>query len=474
MVAATTSSTTSSTSNTGFDVNSIVTGLMSLERRPITTLNTQVSAQQAKISALGMIKSQIASFQTAVQALGSGTSSSLNTNKVSSNDASITPSVDNTAAAGAYAISVSGLAQAQNLVSVGQASSTAAIGNGTATTVNFDYGTIAGGSLTAGAYTGASFTSSGAALKSITIDSSNNSLQGIRDAINAANLGMTASIVNDGSANPNRLTLTSNTTGLSNSVKITTTGGDGTIDNLLANDPAGMQRLNQTVAAQNANFTVNGITISKSSNTVTDAIQGVTLKLSQITTAPATLTVARDTAAVTTAVSGLVNAYNSLYGAMKNSSAYKSGSALEGEASLRTLQTQMRTISSATVTGGTASTLADVGITFKADGTMQLDNGKLNTAINSSFSDVANLFNSTNGFATQFNAFATRTLAFDGAIASRTTGLNNSIRGINNQISSLETRMVGIEKRYRTQYSSLNVLLSNMGQTSAYLTKQLG
>ncbi|MFM2407908.1 MAG: hypothetical protein RL358_650 [Pseudomonadota bacterium] len=470
MVAATTSSTAS---NTGFDVNSIVSGLMSLERRPITALNTKVTAQQAKISALGMIKSQMVSFQAAAKSLGNTSGSNFNAFQSTSSNTGIATAADNTAVAGTYAVSVSSLAQAQNLVATGLASSTSAIGTGAATTVSFDMGSISGGTFAAGAYSGATFTSNAAGIKSITIDSTNNTLAGIRDAINAGNLGVTASIVNDGSATPNRLTLTSNATGISNSIKITTAGGDGSINALLANDPAAVQQLSQTVAAQNANFTVNGIAVSKTSNTVTNAIQGVTLTLSQVTTSPATLLVSRDTAAASKAISGLVTAYNSLYGAMKNSSAYKSGSALEGEASLRSLQTQMRTIAGGAATGGVASTLADVGISFQADGTMLLDNTKLNTTINNNFADVANLFNSTSGFATQFATFATGTLAFDGAFAHRTTGLTQSISTINNQISSLETRMVGLEKRYRTQYSSLNVLLSSMGQTSAYLSQQL-
>lgn len=470
-------STTSATASGGLDVNAIVTGLMSIERQPINKLNTQQSGLQAKISALGMIKSNMASFQTAVQSLGSSSTSSLLAFQATSSDATtLSATTSSTAAAGSYTLNVTSLAQSQKLVAAGQTSATTPIGNGTATTVNFDFGTISGGTLTGGIYSGATFTGNGSATKSITIDSSNNTLQGISDAINAANLGVTASIVNDGSGTPYRLAISSSSTGASNSLKISTTGGDGTINTLLANDPAGLpaaQHLSQTIAAQNAVFDVNGIPMSKSSNTVTDAIQGVTLNLSKITTTAATLTVARDTTAVSSAVSGLVTAYNNLYSSMKNASTYKSGSSLEGDSTLRTLQTQMRTIAGSVVTGGTLSNIGEVGISFKADGTMQLDSTKLASAMNTNFNDVANLFNSTTGFATQFNTFATSALAPDGAFANRTNAVNDSIKNITDRISTLETRMVGIEKRLRTQYSNLNVLLSSMGTTSSYLTQQL-
>lgn len=462
------------TANT-LDVNSIVTGLMSIERRPIAALTTRQSGYQAKISALGSIQSQMVSLQTAAKALGSSSSSTLQAYQSTSSDTSVfTASATSTAVAGAYSLNVTSLAQSQNLVAAGQVSSTAAIGNGVATTVNFDFGTISGGTLAGGTYTGATFTSGGAGIKSITIDSTNNTLQGISAAINAAGMGVTATIVNDGSATPNRLVLTSNATGAATSVKITTSGGDGTVDTLLANDPAAVQHLNQTVAAQNANFTVNGIAISSATNTVSNAIQGVTLNLSKVTATPVTLTVARDPAAITTAVTTFVDAYNKLYTAMKNSSAYKSGSALSGDATLRTLQTQMRDIASSTVTGGTMTTLGGIGINFKADGTMQFDSAKLASAMASNFNDVTNLLSSATGYATKFDNMATNALMpTTGAFAARTNNFTQYAKTITDQIATLETRMTGIEKKLRTQYSQLNVLLTQMGSTSTYLSQQL-
>ncbi len=471
--------TSSVSSSGGIDVNTIVTQLMTIERQPIAKLNTKGTSYKAKITALGLIQSKVASFQSAVKSLlGSGSANSLLTYKATSSDSNaLSASASNTAVAGVYSLEVTKLAQSQKLVAAGQTSSSAAIGDGTATTVTFDFGTISGGTLTNGVYSGATFNSNGSGAKSITIDGANNTLTGIRDAINAAKIGVSATIVNDGSGTPYRLALSSDSSGVSNSIKISTSGGDGTIDALLAYDPGGgaaAQHLSQTAAAQNAEFKVNGVAISKSSNIVSDAIDGVSLTLGKETTAPVTLTVVADTSAVTDKVNAFVKAYNDLYSSLKNSSAYKSGSALEGDAMLRSLQTQMRSIAGAAVSGGSLSNLYEVGISFQATGVMQLDSAKLSSAMSADFNGVANLFNSATGYATQYDALTTAALAVDGTFATKTNGFNQSIKSIDAQISTLEVRMKNLEKQYRTTYSNLNVMLSSMGKTSAYIAQQLG
>lgn len=470
---ASTSSVASSSAGT-LDVNAIVTGLMSIERQPIDKLNAKVASYQTKISSLGTISGLVSSFQTALQ----GLNDNLQAFGATPSDPSIfSASAISTAAAGTYALDVTKLAQSQNLVAAGQASSSTAISDGTATTVTFDFGAISGGTLTAGTYSSATFTSNGSGTTNITIDGTNNTLQGIRDAINAANIGVSATIVNDGSGTPYRLALTSNNSGVSNSIKITTSGGDGTINNMLAYDPAGTQNLNQTIAAQNAEFKVNGIAISKSSNTVSDAIQGVTLTLSKLTTTPATLTVARDMTAVNKAVSGFVEAYNALASQIKTRSAYGNANTqsggLAGDGTVRLMLNQMRDIFNTAASGGTLTSLAQVGVSHQTDGTMKLDSSKLNSAMTNNFSDVTNLFSSATGFVTRLDAWSTSVLSpGNGLIATRTDSLNTSIKGYNDQISRLETRMTSIQKRYTTQYSNLNLLLNSMNSTSAYLTQQ--
>ena len=245
----------------------------------------------------------------------------------------------------------------------------------------------------------ATFASSGSGIKNITIDSSNNSLQGIRDAINAAKIGVTATIINDGGASPYRLALSSDSNGASSSMKISVSG-DAAVGALLAHDPANStgQNLSETVTAQNAVFKVNGVAVSKASNTVSDVVQGVTLTLNKVTTTPASLTVARDTGAVSSSIAGFVKAYNDLAATLKNVSAYdaasKQAAILQGDSTVRSLQAQLRGILNTSVVGtsGALTTLYDVGVSFQKDGTLAVNQTKLDSAIAGNFSDIAGLF----------------------------------------------------------------------------------
>ena len=143
------------------------------------------------------------------------------------------------------------------------------------------------------------------------------------------------------------------------------------------------------------NFKVNGVAISKTSNSVSDVVQGVTLTLNKITTTPATLTVARDTASVSSSIGGFVKAYNELAATLKNISAYdpasRQSAILQGDSTVRTLQTQLRSILSTPVVGtsGALTTLSDVGVSFQKDGTLALNQSKLDSVIASNFSDIA-------------------------------------------------------------------------------------
>ena len=463
-----------SSSTTVLDVPTLVSQLMAVERQPIDKLNTQVSDYKAKISSFGTLSSLVSGFQTAAQNL----STSLQKLAATPSDPSVlSATTDSTAVPGTYSVNVSQLAQSQNLIAAGQTSTTTAIGTGTATTITFDFGTIGGGTLTNGKYSGATFTSNGSGTKSITIDSTNNTLAGIRDAINAAGMGVTATIVNDGSGTPYRLALSSSSTGVSNSFKITTSGGDGSINSLLGYDPEGTQNLTQTLAAQNAQLTVNGIAITSASNTVSEAIQGVTLTLKNPTTTPASLTVARDTTAINTAAASFVDAYNALASQIKSRSAYGTtttgGGSLAGDGTLRVMQDQLRGILMTPASGGTLTTLTQVGISFQKDGSLLLDSSKLNSAIATNFSDVTNLFSSSTGYATRLEAWAKSALDAGGLIDTRTQSLNKYVKDQHEAVDRLENRMTALQKKYTAEYTNLNLLLSRMNSTSTYLTQQL-
>ncbi len=441
-----------SSTSAGLDVPALVAQLMSAERRPIDTLNAKISTSQTKISTFGTVKGLASDFQVALQ----GLTASLQGFSATSSDASVaSASASSTAAAGTYALNVTALAQTHSLAAAGQASDTAAISTA-ASTVTFNVGaTSTNVPIAAGA-----------------------TLQDIRTAINAANVGVTATIINDGSGTPFRLALTSNASGTSNAISSITiqAGGDVAVNDLLAynpttNVPAPAIPMAQTVAAQDASFKLNGIQITSASNAVTTAVQGVTLNLSKIGTS--NVTVARDTAAVSKAASGLVDTYNALASKLKSLTAYgSSAGALAGDGTLRMMQDQLRGILGTPATGGTLSTLSQVGIGFQADGTLKLDSTKLNTAMATNFSDVTNLFSSADGFATRLEAWATNVVQPTGLIDQHTANLNTTITSYNDQISKLEIKMTALQKQYTKTYTDLNTMLMSMNSTSTYLAQQ--
>ncbi len=399
------------------DINTMVTQLMSLESRKMTAMQTQEASYQAKVSAFGQVKSAFSTFQSAVSSLA--TVQQFQSTTATASDATVL-SAKATASAtpGTYALEVSKLAQAQKLVTAGQASTTSAIGTGT---ITFDFGTLtgpndAGGNATApvkdpatGKYTSAVFTPGTADAKTVTIGPNNSSLAGIRDAINGAKIGVNATIVNDGGASPNRLVLTNATTGAASSMKITVSNDSGGgLASLLGHDPAASagdpagsagQHLSETMAAQDALMTIDGLPVRKSSNTISDVISGVTLNLTKTNVGtPTTVTVARDTASVVTAVNKFVTAYNAISKTFKDASAYdattRTAAILNGDSSIRGAQAQLRAVMSAPIAGGYGefSRLSEVGVAFQKDGTLAVDSAKLNKALESNFNDVAGLF----------------------------------------------------------------------------------
>jgi flagellar hook-associated protein 2 len=249
---------------------------------------------------------------------------------------------------------------------------------------------------------GATFTQDGAqASGTVTLDAGSQSLQGIRDAINKANIGVTATIVSDGGTNPYHLVLTSNKTGEKSSMKISVEGVDGqpadpAIAALLGHDPGGVQGLTQTSAAQDTLLNMNGIDIRSNSTTVTDAVQGVTLDVKAV--GNTTLDVSRDSASVSTAVNNFVKAYNDLNKTISSLTSYnaetKAAGVLNGDTSVRGIQSQLRRQLGTAVEGlgGKLTTLSQVGITFQKDGSLAVDSGKLTKAINENYAEIGGLF----------------------------------------------------------------------------------
>jgi flagellar hook-associated protein 2 len=380
------------------DVNSLVTQLMQAEQQPLTVLDTKEAKYQAQLSAYGSLKGALSTFQTTVATLAnkakfSAVTASLADTTVASASAS------STATAGNYSVKVTALAQSQKLQSDSAFTTTSdLLGSGTLT---ISFGTYNPGFT--------SFTlNPDKASKTITIGAGQSSLSGVRDAINAANIGVSANIINDGTTG-NHLVITSNDTGAANALRITVTNYSvgSNADNFglsqLAFDPAAVipvQHMTQPAAsaAQNATLTIDGIAISKASNTVTDAIQGVTLNLLNVNATATTLTVARDTTAAQTAVQSFVTAYNKVNKIITDLSNYdlvnKKAAILTGDPAMTSLKSQLRAVfnTALSTAGGGLTALPDIGVTFQRDGTLALDSTKLNTVLSNPTKDVSTLF----------------------------------------------------------------------------------
>lgn len=469
------------------NLSGIVGELMAIERIPLDRLIAQKASFDAKISGLGAIKSTLSSFDTALSDLLSGTS--ILSNKATSSDASMISATGTSGAvAGNYSLEVSQLAKAQKLVAVGQADSTAAIGAGTTTTLTFQLGTIddPGTTFDAGTGTygaGTTFTNSADPSFDVVIDSSNNTLEGIRDAINAADQGVTATIVNDGDAtNPYRLVLSSTDTGLEESIQISVAGGgDATVQGLLEHNPAdgGTENLSQTVAAQNAEFTVDGIPITKSSNTVSDVIEGVTLGLSGVTTAPVTVSVSQDTDSAKASVQAFVDGYNNLLEEVNKQTASNIDGAVAGalasDSATRQILTVIRDQLNNMPTGitGDYNSLSSIGVAFERDGTLSLDESQLDAAIQADSDNVSELFSSADGYATRLDSVVTEMLQFNGSIDARTTAFEDRISGLEDRQLTMEGQLDRTEARLRARFTALDVLIASMTSTNGALGQQL-
>jgi flagellar hook-associated protein 2 len=443
----------------GLDVNSIISKLMELERIPLTKLATKEADYNAKLTAYGSIKGALSSMQTAAQTLAStatftGKSASVSDSTV------LAASASSAAAAGTYSLSITQLAKFHTVRSDT---------NYAATTDTFNTGTLA-------------IAINGGTAVNVAINGSNNTLAGIRQAINNANAGVTATIINDGTTN--RLVLSSKTSGSVGDISVAVTDdGSGGTHALSGLDSAS---LIQTQAADDAMLAINGIAITRSSNTITDAIEGVTLNLTKGTLATpgtAILTVATNTAATTSAIDNFVKTYNSAVNLLKTNSAYnaatKKAAVLNGDSTVRSLQSQLSSLVQSSVTGvaGGISSLSDIGISVQRDGTLTTDSTKLAAALADPNKDVASLFAQTTlgneGIAVRFNTALESVVGFGGLIANRTDGITTSINEIGTSRDALNYRLTQIEARYRRQFTALDVLVTNMNKTSQYLTQQL-
>jgi flagellar hook-associated protein 2 len=440
------------------NVSSLVSQLVAATQAPQQALiDNQTQQVTTQISALGTLKGALSTFQSSLSALSSPGAFQLETAN-SSAPTVFTASAGKGAPAGNYNVAVSALATAQQLLSNPVTGST--IGTGTLQL-----------SLGSGSF-------------SISVDSTNNTLAGLAAAINSAsgNPGIAASVLQG--ADGAHLLLSSAQTGAANTIAVTETDGGNALA-ALTYGTGNTANYTQEAAAQNAAFSISGVSFTSPGNTVSDAMSGVTLNLlgtsptsgTPPTPTPATLSIANDTTTISGNIQAFVSAYNTLQGTLVQLGGYNSATntagAMMGDAGLQGIHSQIRQALYSIVNTGssTYNTLASIGITTNRDGTLSANGAKLSAALGSNVSAVSQLFSSTSGVAASINNDITSALGPNGSLTAEGNTLASKENSLTQQSKQLQTQMAALQASLTQQYSALNSLLSSLQSTSSYLSQ---
>jgi len=462
----------------GLDVTSIVNKLVSIESQPLYDLQSAASGMKTKLSAVGQVTSYMSALRDAAAGLNnpglwSGTTAS-------SSDTAVTAVAADGATAASYNINVTSIAQSESAGSKAFASSSSTVGTGVMT--------ISLGSWNAD-QTG--FTAKdGATPVAITVEEGD-TLANIRDKINGANAGVTASIVTDSSGA--RLSIRSTATGAENAFQITVNdGGDGvdTDDqglSALAYDPAnGTNGLARNQAASDAAATINGLAVTSASNTMSNVLDGLSLTLNKVTTAPVTVSVASNTQAIQTAVTAFTTAYNNAMSYLRTQTAYdatnKTAGTLQGDMTTVHLMTQLRNLVGSNSSASSVFTrFSDIGLNVQKDGSISIDQTKLGSAL-TNLPELRKVLaqpladgaaSTTSGMMQQIYAYANPMLQFDGALQSETDGINARITDNSDQQASMQDRINSYQARVQAQYQALDAQMAQLTGLSSYVSQQM-
>jgi flagellar hook-associated protein 2 len=427
-------------SNT-IDVQALLNAAIAADQAPLNALQQQQTTIQTQSAALQSIEGDVSSLATAASALGD-TSGSINSLTATSSDSNLlTASADPSAQPGTHSIVVNSLATTASYY-------TNAVASGTTT--------IAAGTFQVAVGTGAPVT--------VTIDNTDNTLNGLAAAINGQNAGVTASVIND--ANGARLALVSQTA-----------GGSGNIT--VSNNTTGLT-FNQAATGANASLTVDGVPVQSTSNTVSGVIPGVTLNLAGAASGTTvSLTLSPDAGQATTAINNFVAAWNQVMNDLNAqfnvSSDGSGGGPLEADNTLRQVQNQLLSAVTYSIAGNNGYVnLASMGINMNTDGTLAVDSGTLSNAISSNFSSVQNLLQGSSGLATFLSSTLTQiTDPTQGSITLDLQGMAQSSQSLTQQINAMQTQLTAQTQALTTQYAQMETTLQEMPALQSQMTQQL-
>ena len=444
---------------TGMDTNSIINKLMSLERMPIANIEADKKWMNNRLSAFTKLDDNLHSFLDSIKNLGKADTLQKRSVNLSTEDY-MSASVSSEALPGtSYQIEVQSLAQVQKSVSQG--------GFSAKDTNTFHTGTI---SIMVGTES-----------HDIEITEDNNSLEGIMQAINDADIGVKAGIINDGSDNPYRLVLTGQNVATDFSLDDSgLTGGTGT-DTLGVFEGPGGTTNPPVQEATRAHVVVDGVDIYSDSNTLTEAIPGVTLDLVQAKTGETTsLSVSLDKEAIKSTIEKFADGYNKVVSFVTGQSVIdgKGGGVLSGDSGINSLKRHLQNMLTTPFdNSGVFTSLSQLGFETQKDGTLTVNSETLSKAVDENLDSVTTLLageDGKDGLATQFQDYLeSMTSSTTGMLQGRKTSINSSIKRMDNRIETMEARLVQREKTLRAQFNAMETLVSGMNAQSSFLGQQM-
>ncbi|PXW22412.1 flagellar filament capping protein FliD [Paraburkholderia caballeronis] len=435
------------------DINSLVQAMVtSKTSAQASAIATQQSSDNTELSAIGKIQSALSSLDDALSGFLDGTA--LSQVKASLNGTGITASTTTGAVTGSYSVSVSQLATASSAQSIALPSTS----------------TLNAGTMTLQV---------GSSSMNVSV-TSGESLSAIATAINnsAGNPGVSATVVN--ATDGQHLLLTSKQTGQANTITLTS--------NVTATDSSGNSTAlfsQGVVAGQDAQLSINGLQVTSASNTVTNALTGVTLDISGVngatpsTPVTQTLTLVNDTSASTTAINNFVSAYNNYVTTAASLSSYNQSTStagpLLGDSMTNGITNGLASlISSGITSGGKTYSLSSIGLNLQPDGTISVDDDTLQNALSTNSSALTAVFNPLNGIGAKLDLFMTPYTQASGMIDQRTSTLNADLSDLQDQSTQLTDYQNALTAQYNAQFTALNNLMTQMQNNTQYLTQLFG
>ena len=447
----------------GIDVSGIVSKLVALERQPLQQLRSQASAFQTQLSLMGTIQSQVSVLQDAATRLA-GSSAWSGVTATSSNPAAVAVSVAPGTAATSLSIEVQQLARAQS-------GATAVLAPG----ASLGAGTL---HIQLGSWSGSNFTPGSPTVVDIAVIPGQDSLSAIASQINDAGAGVTATVLRDASGE--RLLLRSRETGEAAGFQLTVTDDDGSDGHDFTALALAPPSVGQT--GQNARATLNGVSITSTSNRLSDTIAGLSLQLAQVTSAPVEVVVTPDLADVGKNIQALVDAYNALNNTIATGTRYddttKTAGPLQGDKTALGLQTALRALLRSASTGSPFARLSDIGVEFTKGGALGVNAEKLGQALKD-LAGLKVLFTAnngnalSNGFGLKVKSFATGLLATEGLVTSRASAIKGALVRNSSDQERVHDRAARVETRLYASYNAMDAKLGKLNALNSYVTQQI-